>query len=141
MLEVWLPLLLCMALAGTWYHVLRLREHATLHARRVCEQHGLQLLDDSVALHRVRVSWRRPALQVTREYRFDTSLGGHDREAASITLLGDRIVGASLPQRDGCGHDASAPSVRILHDIPPAQAATGAGNNVIPLARARRTLH
>ena len=140
-LEVWLPLLLCMALAGTWYHVLRLHERAVLHARRVCEQHGLQLLDDSVSLHRVRASWRRRALQVAREYRFDTSLGGHDRQAASITLLGDRVVGASLPQRDGYAHDAPAPSVHVLHDIPPAQADAGAGNNVIPLARARRTLH
>lgn len=140
-LEVWLPLLLCMALVGTWYHVLRLRERAIQHARRVCEQHGLQLLDDSVALHRVRASWRRRALQVAREYRFDTSLGGHDRQAASITLLGDRIVGASLPQRDGFGNDGPVSSVRVLRDIPPAQSDTDARNKVVPLTRARRTLH
>lgn len=141
MLEVWLPLLLCMAIAGTWYHVLRLRERAVLHARRVCEQHGLQLLDDSVALHRVRASWRHRALQVTREYRFDTSLGGHDRQTASITLLGDRVMGASLPQRDGFDYNGSMSSGRVLHDIPPARADIGAGNNVVPLTRARRTLH
>lgn len=140
-LEVWLPLLLCMALAGTWYHVLRLRERAILHARHVCEQHGLPLLDDSVALHRVRASWQRRALQVTREYRFETSLGGHDRQAASVTLVGDRVVGVSLPQRDGYWHDASASSVRALHDLPPAQADTAPGNNVVPLTGARRTLH
>ena len=142
MLEVWLPLLLCMALGGTWYHVLRLRERAILHARRICERHGLQLLDDSVALHRVRASWRHRALQMTREYRFDTSLGGHDRQAASITLLRDCVVGASLPQPAGFGTDASAPSVRVLHDIPRAQpGGADPGDNVVPLPRTRRTLH
>lgn len=140
-LEVWLPLLLCLGLGGAWYHVLRLRERAILHARRVCELHGLQLLDDSVALHRVRASWRRRTLRVTREYRFDTSLGGHDRQAASITLFGDNVVGASLPQHDGSGHDGPMSSARVLHDLAPVQAGTDADNNVIPLARVRRTLH
>lgn len=141
-LEVWLPLLFCMALGGTWYHVLRLRERAVLHARRICERHDLQLLDDSVALHRVRASWRHRALQVTREYRFDTSLGGHDRQAASITLLGDRVVGASLPQSAAFGPDPSASSVRVLHDVPRAQPGDAdPGGNVVPLTRARRTLH
>jgi len=96
-LEVWLPLLAFMALIGSWYHVLRLRERATAHARRLCEQHGVQLLDDSVALHRLRLNWRRGALHVMREYRFETSRGGDDRQPASVRLLGDRIVGESMP--------------------------------------------
>ncbi|HKU79416.1 MAG TPA: DUF3301 domain-containing protein, partial [Rhodanobacteraceae bacterium] len=72
MLEVWLPLLAVAAIAAWWYHVLRLRERATAHARRLCERHGVQLLDDSVALHRLRMNWRRGTLHVTREYRFET---------------------------------------------------------------------
>ena len=66
MLEVWLPLLALMVLIGSWHHVLRLRERATVHARRLCERHGVQLLDDSVALHRLRADWRRGTLQVMR---------------------------------------------------------------------------
>ena len=138
MLEVWLPLLSCMAVAATWYHVLRLRERAILHARRLCERHGLQLLDDSVALHRLRVNWRRGPWHAVREYRFDTSLGGHDRQTASITLVGDRIVGASLPRRDEFT-DAPAPAIRVVHGMLPAQ--PEASGNVVPLTRARRTLH
>lgn len=139
MLEVWLPLLAFMTLIGTWYHVLRLRERATAHARRLCEQHGVQLLDDSVALHRLRVNWRRGALQVMREYGFETSRGGDDRQPAIITLLGDRIVGESMPARDD--HDAMAPAIRILHDVPPMRTAPGAGGKIVPITRARRTLH
>jgi hypothetical protein len=140
-LEVWLPLLVCMALGGTWYHVLRLRERAVLHARRICDQHGLPLLDDSVALHRVRARWHSGALHLTREYRFDTSLGGHDRQHASITLLGDRVVGASLPRREAPEYHTPNPAVRVLHDIPPIRASLDTGNKVIPITRARRTLH
>lgn len=141
MLEVWLPLLAFMALIGAWYHVLRLREHATAHARRLCERDGVQLLDDSVALHRLRVNRRRGALHVMREYRFETSRGGDDRQPASITLIGDRVVGASMPARAGSGHDAPTPAIHQLHVIPPQQADTDRDNNVVPITRARRTLH
>lgn len=141
MLEVWLPLLASIALTGSWYHVLRLREQATAQARRICERHGLQLLDDSIALHRLRVHWRQGSLYVTREYRFDTSLGGNDRRIASISLHGDRIVSASVPELDGSGHDVATPAVRALHDSPAPPSGTTAAHNVVPIARARKTLH
>lgn len=142
MLEVWLPLLAFMVLAGSWYHVLRLRERATAHARRLCERHGLQLLDDSVALHRLRMSWRRGGLHALREYRFDTSLGGNDRQPATVTLLGDRIVGAGMPAHADAGHEVStAPTIRVTQELSPPQAGAHRGDNVVPISRARRTLH
>ncbi|MGH8125485.1 MAG: DUF3301 domain-containing protein [Rhodanobacteraceae bacterium] len=140
MLEVWLPLLICAALSGSWYHVLRLRERAVAHARQLCRHRNLQLLDDSVSLHRLRARWRRGTLHVMREYRFYTSSGGNDRQTASLTLLGDRVVSASLSERDGPGHDAPAPSLHVLHDaLPSTDAETD--SKVIPINRARRTLH
>lgn len=142
MLEVWLPLFLITAVAAGWYHVLRLRERATAHARRLCERHGLQLLDDSVALHRLRVRWRRGGLHALREYRFETSLGGNDRQTASITLFGDRIVSASLPDRERFGNVVSAPvPVPRFSALPPSASGSDAEDKVIPIERARRTLH
>ena len=139
MLEVWLPLLSIAVIATWWYHALRLRERAIAHARHVCERHGLPLLDDSVALHRLRMSWRRGSLHVTREYRFDTSLGGNDRRVASVTLLGDRIVSASVPQREA---PAAPAPVSPYGALPPRTAPeTRAGDNIVPITRARRTLH
>ena len=139
MLEVWLPLLSIAAIAVWWYHALRLRERAIAHARQLCERHGLQLLDDSVALHRLRMSWRHGSLRVTREYRFDTSLGGNDRRAASITLLGDRIVSASVPEREA---PAAPPPVSPYGTLPPrTPSKTPPGDNIVPITRARRTLH
>lgn len=140
MLEVWLPLLSIAVIAVWWYHALRLRERAIAHARQLCERHGLQLLDDSVALHRLRVGWRHGGLRATREYRFDTSLGGNDRRAASITLLDDRIVSASLPEREAPFHEP-VPAVHVVHEATPTQTDAGTGNNIVPITRARRTLH
>lgn len=137
-LEVWLPLLGLMALGAAWYHVLRLRERATLHARQLCERHGLQLLDDSVGLHRLHARWRNGTLQVTREYRFDTSLGGDDRRTASITLLGERIVATRLPSQEP---SPGAP-VATSPFVPATLARSGEfPDNVVPLNRRRRTLH
>src|SRR6185312_5641353 len=99
-----------------------------------------QLLDDSVALHRLRMNWRHGSLHVKREYRFDTSLGGNDRRAASITLLGDRIVSASLPESDVPVLEPAS-AARVVHDIAPNQAGVDAGNNVVPITRAPSTLH
>lgn len=138
-LEVWLPLLAFMVLIGSWYHVLRLRERATAHARHLCESQGVQLLDDSVALHRLRLNWRRGTLHVLREYRFETSRGGDDRQPASIRLLGDRIVGENMPAPHH--PDAGAPAFRNVPGLPVARRAPGGDTNIVPITRARRTLH
>lgn len=139
MLETWLPLLLLIALGATWYHVLRLREYATRHARKLCDRDGVQLLDDSVALHRLRAQWRRGALHVVREYRFETSRGGDDRQPASITLLGDRIVATRMPAQPSV---VAAPTVvataYLAPTLPRGESASG---NVIPFDRGRKTLH
>ena len=139
MLEVWLPLLGLLAIGATWFHVLRLREHVTVHARQLCERHGLQLLDDSVALHRLRTNWRNGALHVTREYRFETSRGGDDRQGASITLLGDRIVATRLPAREEFA-GATPPAAGTFNAIAPPGAEAASGN-VVSIDRARRNLH
>lgn len=138
-LEVWLPLLFLGALGGTWYHVLRLRERAIVHARDLCQRHGLQLLDDSISLHRLRARWRNRTLHVTREYRFDTSLGGNDRQTAGLTLAGDRIVGVSLPSGEPSA--AESPAATVSYALQPWVRSADSSGNVVPLDRRRRTLH
>ncbi|TAN05187.1 MAG: DUF3301 domain-containing protein [Rhodanobacteraceae bacterium] len=133
-------LVICAGLGVSWYHALRLREHAVALARSTCERHALQLLDDSVALHRLRMRWRRGALHILREYRFDVSEGGNDRRTASFTLLAGRVVAASLPARRAPPPtppvSACAPQM-----TPRAPSPGGAGNNVVPITRGHRTLH
>lgn len=141
MLEIWLPLFSFALLGWSWYHVLRLRERAVSQARQLCDRHGVQLLDDSVSLHRLRANWRNGALHVTREYRFDTSLDGHDRQNASITLLGDRVVGANVPEREPFERGITpAPAPRCCPSPGPVRGSSFT-ENVIPITRVRRTLH
>lgn len=138
-LEVWLPLLGLLAIGATWFHVLRLREHVTAHARRLCEQHGLQLLDDSVALHRLRASWRNGALHLTREYRFETSRGGDDRQPAGITLSGGRITGDSMPSFEPVSSTPPPMATPCLRPTSPRQESSS--GNVVSIERGHRTLH
>lgn len=138
-LEVWLPLLSLLALGATWYHVLRLRERVHAHARQLCEDHGLQLLDDSVALHRLHAQWRDGGLRVTREYRFETSRGGDDRQTASITLHGERVVGSRMPSPVPVATAPSDTAVPYLRPTLPRQESSS--GNVVPFERGRRTLH
>lgn len=135
MLEVWLPLLLCAGAALVWQHVLRLREHATGFARALCQEHGLQLLDDSVALHRLHAGWRHGRLHFTREYRFDTSRGGDHRQTATLTLRGGRVVASRLPA-DAAATPAVpvATSPFVASSLPPTASASG---NVVPFTRRR----
>src|SRR6185437_12251631 len=63
-----------------------------------------------------------------------------DRQSASIRLLGDRIVGESMPACHDLDNGVTA--VRMLHDVPSWQAAPdAAGDKIVPITRARRTLH
>lgn len=127
MLEVWLPLLACVGIGLAWHHVMRLREHAIARARELCARHDLQLLDDSVALCRLRFTWRRGTLRILREYRFETSLSGRDRVGAWMTLSGARVVAVKLPTRE-----APPPEPPRPFDV---------SASVVPLERVRRTLH
>lgn len=139
MLDVWLPLLICIAAGGAWFRILRLRERALARVRETCAQHGLQLLDESVALRHLRLHWRHGRLHALREYHFDTSLGGHDRHTASITLLGDRIVATRLPAREEFA-GATPPAAGTFNAIAPPGAEAASGN-VVSIDRARRNLH
>lgn len=140
MLEVWLPLLLCIAAAWTWHHVLRLRERATRHARDLCESHGLQLLDDTVALHRLHLRWQRGGLHVTREYRFDTSRGGDHRQGATLTVHRGHIVSSSLPSIEPAAAAVPVATTPFMPaSLPRAETPSG---NVVPFERReRKTLH
>lgn len=138
MLETWLPLLAIAALGAWWYHALRARERATAIARELCANHGLQLLDDSVALHRLRVNLRG-GLAVTREYRFEVSLGANDRRTASVTLRDARVIASSVPSSDPPAH--AGPGLEAPRWNAPGTPPAPPGDNVVPIERARRTLH
>lgn len=92
MQEFWLlPALL--AVVWFWLDAMRARETAMAVVRRACSQHGVQLLDETVALVRLRlgrdasghVGWRR-------RFRFEFSDEGDNRRCGEVELLGRQVT-------------------------------------------------
>lgn len=92
--------LLLAGLAGLgvfFWDGLQKRELALQAARRVCEQAGVQFLDDTVALRKLAL--RRDAdmrTRVYREYGFEYSSVGDDRQAGRVYMLGNKVLSADL---------------------------------------------
>jgi hypothetical protein len=85
--------------AAGWFlwSSLRARESANDAIRPACRAQGFLFLDDTVALHRIRL--RRDdegRARIERVYRFDYSDTGDNRRRGYVTLLGARVTDLSL---------------------------------------------
>lgn len=82
------------------FQAIRVRELALLAARRACQESGLQLLDETVSVQRLSASrdgagrWR-----IWRQYRFEYSADGYERERGHIIMLGNRVQGLVMADR------------------------------------------
>lgn len=87
-----------LVLAGWfWWDGLNKRELAIRAARALCQRTGVQLLDETVALRRLRLArdeYQRARLR--REFRFEYSDTGDNRLPGYVYLLGDRVLDANL---------------------------------------------
>ena len=86
------PLLLIAFLVWFWFDSTRSHELAVQITSRLCLKHDVQLLDETVALRRLGVSWPREGLRLKRTYRFDYTIEGTERRTGSIVLLGSRLA-------------------------------------------------
>ena len=88
------------ALAWLWYDSLTAREAGVREARSACADEGLQLLDDTVAIRRLRLE-RDDAgrIGLQRTYVFEYSDTGDNRRQGSVTLFGQDVVLVSLRAR------------------------------------------
>jgi len=86
------PLLLIVFLVWLWFDSTRSHELAVQITSRLCLKHDVQLLDETVALRRLGVSWPREGLRLKRTYRFDYTIEGTERRTGSLVLLGSRLA-------------------------------------------------
>lgn len=108
--EVFLPSMVLLALGFAWHSALGARERARAHARRLCRAAHLQLLDETVALRRLRLGRRGDGrLQIEREYRFEVSRNGRDRLPAGLRLAGEELSGWFLPPPLEAAEDGGVP--------------------------------
>lgn len=92
-------LLIALLACGAWFMVdsLRVRELALKHCARACRQIGVQFLDQTVAMHRLRLQRNdRGSVQIRRDYTFEYSDAGDDRHAGRVVMLGGRLLRLDL---------------------------------------------
>lgn len=125
------------SVVAVWLQLSRAREIAVLEARRLCERHGLQLLDETVGLRGLRVRPVDGLRRVERCYGFDVSLDGDDRQHGRLWMVGTRVTELELPTTRWKAGVASPLSSAARHDdtdvVVDAEPGPGAADNVIPL--------
>jgi hypothetical protein len=83
-----------------WRESLRVRESATRIGRQACKSYGVQFLDQTVALQRLRLRWSN-GLHLLRTYQFDYSLEGEGRRTGYLVMQGNQHLSLhlNLPER------------------------------------------
>lgn len=85
------------ALGWFWWDGLNKRELAMRAARSVCQQAGVQLLDETVALKHLGFGRDdNQRMRFRREYFFEYSDTGNNRLPGYVYLLGSRVLSANL---------------------------------------------
>ena len=122
-----LLLLVLMAIAGVWLVLSRARDRAIQEARWRCQQHGLQLLDETVGLSGVRLRRFRGQRVLERRYSFEVSIDGDDREAGHLWMIGPLLTALILPTVE-----------LYTPEHPGEETSTTGGTNVVPFRRQYR---
>lgn len=118
-----LMLLVLGSIVGLWLKLSVARERAMHEARRLCLQHGLQLLDETVGMRGIRVRRANGLRRLERCYGFDVSIDGDDRQPGRLWMIGNAVTSVSLPTTE------AAPVVSLSSTTQLAEIAS----NVVPL--------
>jgi hypothetical protein len=98
--ELLLAVALLAALAGFWHSSLAARELANRIAAETCTSANVQMLDGTVAIHRLRLVRGGDApLAWHRTYVFDYTSDGFSRQRGFVVLTGDRVDTVGLGPR------------------------------------------
>ena len=91
-----------------WYAGMQAREQAIVVGRRACQDSGLQFLDESVALRKLRLARNGDGqMQFQRDFHFEFSDTGDNRRPGVIRMLGERVEWVSLDGEWQMGRTAS----------------------------------
>ncbi|MCP1727017.1 hypothetical protein J2T60_000982 [Natronospira proteinivora] len=84
-----------------WRDNLAAREVAIEAVKRTCQQLGVQMLDQTVAIQRVRPNLSSRGLRLRRKYQFEFSIDGGERFPGRAELLGQRVISVQLDGPEG----------------------------------------
>ncbi|MBT8139505.1 MAG: DUF3301 domain-containing protein [Gammaproteobacteria bacterium] len=96
-----LLIFLAVAAALYFYSALRVRELATVAARKRCTELGVQFLDQSVSANGIALRSSVAASTTSkrtleRRYRFEFTSTGDERYVGLVTMLGNRVSAIEL---------------------------------------------
>ena len=101
-MEIWLTVFVIFAVVWYWQDSLRSRELTLKHCRRLCEQHEVQFLDQSVHVVKLRIAkTANEKLCIRRFYAFEFSTGGLDRHYGVAVIASGQIEYLSLLHPNG----------------------------------------
>lgn len=126
-----LVLLALVAGVGLWMKSSTARERAVREAHALCQRYGLQLLDETVGLRRLRLRRADGLLRFERCYDFEVSVDGRDRQSGQLCMVGTVVTHTSLPSMTTDQDQAASGTSAGLTSLP------GARNNVVDLASRR----
>lgn len=109
-------ILLAAAIGGWIWRGMGLHDHALRIARRHCQQAGVQLLDESVALVRLRPGrgrFGRPGIK--RRYAFEFTVTGERRYAGFVELHGQTLQRVELAPHPFPGGTPDEGNVARIH--------------------------
>jgi len=89
------------AIAWFWHTGRTAHERVLEIGRVVCRDLDVQLLDDTVALHRFALRWRRHGIVARRIYGFEFSADGSARSSGEIALEGLKLDWVQIEHPDG----------------------------------------
>lgn len=89
-------ILILLLLGWFWLDSLRAREIATEIGRAACKRRELQFLDQTVAIHHLRLKRTDAGIRWRRTYRFDFSEEGIGRRSGYLVLIGLDLETISL---------------------------------------------
>jgi hypothetical protein len=117
-------LLFLVVIAVAWLKLSRARDRAIHEARTRCQQHGLQLLDETVGLSGLRLRRLGDRRVLERRYSFEVSIDGNDREAGHLWMIGHVLTALILPTIE-----------LYTPELPEAGDEVVPGGNVVPFRR------
>ena len=93
-----LPLLLLATVVMVWQILHSFNERAVAIARNACQEAGLQLLDATVSLTRVRLTRKESGPAWMLDYGFDVSADGQTRSHGRMRFIGGALEWIDLPR-------------------------------------------
>ncbi len=80
-----------------WWDGLGAKEVARNEAKRLCQQSGVQFLDDTVVVKRMRLCRHRSGrLGLYRRFHFEFASDGEQRYPGYVDMLGDSVLASEM---------------------------------------------